>query len=294
MEFANRALLEAHKKLIDAFSEESAMFIDCVISMHDVLNAHFSIVDFFLENRNEVKNVENIGAIDTELLSSAVGMQIVERSGKFKWKTDYEKCSALFYGLIKYHPFQTCNKRTALLAVLYYLAKLNRQPSAHHKELEILTRIIASNTIRDRQAFKPYSKFEDGEIRYLSQYFENNTRAIDKRYYVITYRELNNKLSEFGFCLNNPQGNSIDIVRIAKRSPLFKLLKILKGHTKVGVIGFPGWTREVSIKEMTLVSQYTGITEQDGLKSQIVYKNEPPLSSLINAYRDVLERLAKK
>ena len=255
MEIANQALLGEHKRLISALSEEIVMFNDCAIGVNDVLNAYFAIVDFFFE-KGGVKNIENIGSINKELLSSAVGIQLIENSGKLKWKTDYEKCSALFYGLIKSHPFPEGNKRTALLTALYYLSKLNRKPSAHHKELENLTLIIASNTIRDRQAFKPYSKFEDGEIRYLSEYFRKNTRSIDKKIYVITYHELNKRLSEFGFCLNNPHRNSIDIVRIGKRSPLFGLLKTRKKHTKVGVIGFPGWTREVSSNEMTLLISY--------------------------------------
>jgi len=236
----------------------------------------------------------DIGPIDKELLSSAVAMQIVGCSGNQKWKTDYEKCSALFYGLIKNPPFHDCNKRTALLATLYYLSKLNRTPSAHHKELEIITLIIASNTIRDRKAFKAYSKFEDGEIRFLAQYFEKNTRPIDKRYYVITYNELNKKLGGFGFHLNNPHGNSIDIIRIGKRSSLLGLRKKNERHTRVGVIDFPGWTREVSRREMRLLREYTGLTVEDGFDSQVVYKGEPPLSSLINEYGGILEQLAKK
>jgi len=157
-----------------------------------------------------------------------------------------------------------------------------------------MTLIIASNTIRDRKAFKPYSKFEDGEIRFLAQYFQKNTRPIDKKYYIITYSELNKKLGGFGFYLNNPHGNSIDIIRIEKQSPLFGFGKKREKHTSVGVIDFPGWTREVSRKEMRLLRAYTGLAAKDGFDSQVVYKEAPPLSSLINNYSGVLQELAKK
>lgn len=294
MEFVNQRLLEVHKRWVDAFSEESALLNDCVICIVDVLNAHFSITDYFIENGEGEKDIGDIGPIDKGLLSSAVAMQIVECSGNLKWKTDYEKCSALFYGLIKNHPFHDCNKRTALLTTLYYLSKLNLTPTAHHKELEIITRIIASNTIQDRKAFKPYSKFENGEIRFLAQYLQKNTRPIDKKYYVITYNELNNKLGGFGYYLNNPHGNLIDIIRIGKRSSLFGVRNNREKHTRVGTIGFSGWTRELPRKEMRLLREYTGLSAKDGFDSQVVYNEAPPLSSLINAYSGVLQRLAKK
>ena len=294
MEIVNQALFDEHKRWVDAFSEESALFNDCVISITDVLNTHFYIVDYFLENGESEKGGGAIGPINKELLSSAVARQKNGNSGYPNWETDYEKCATLFYGLIKNHPFNGCNKRTALLTAIYYLAKLNRAPTARHKELEIITLIVASNEIRDRKAFKPYSKFEDGEIRFLAQYFEKNSHTIDTRHYVITYYELNKLLGGFGYSLNNPRGNSIDITRIENRSSLFGLPIKKERHKRVGSIEFPGWTREVSKIGIRLIREYTGLTAKDGLASQIAYKGDPPLSSLLNKYSDVLQLLAKK
>ena len=55
-----------------------------------------------------------------------------------------------------------------------------------------------------------------------------------------------------------------------------------------------GWTREVFKKEIGLIREYTGLTAKDDFDPQVVYKGGPPLSSLINAYRSILLRLAKK
>ena len=294
MEFVNQGLSEEHKRLIGTLLEECARFNDCVIGIIDVLNAHFLIIDYFLENGKGGKGVGGIGPIDKGLLSVAVATQKAESSGDLKWTTDYEKCAALFYGLIKNHPFHDYNKITALLTALYYLSKLNCAPTASHKELEIITRIIASNTLRDRKAFKPFSKFEDGEIRFLAHYFQRNTRPLDERDYQITYSQLNRLLSGLGFYLNHPHANSIDIVRFEKRSSLFGFPKTRGGHTSVGVIGFPGWNREVSKKEMRLIGAYTGLTANDDLDPQVVYKEGPPLSSLINEYSAIFQRLAHK
>lgn len=294
MEFVNQGLSEEYNRLIDALLEESARFNDCVIGIIDVLNVHFSIIDYFLENGKGRKGVKGISPVDKGLLSSAVATQKAEYSEGLRWTTDYEKCAALFYGLIKNHPFHDYNKITALLTALYYLSKLNCAPTASHKELEITTRIIASNTIRDRKAFKPFSKFEDGEIRFLAQYFQRNTRPLDERDYQITYSQLNRLLSGFGFYLNHTHGNSIDIVRIEKPSLLFGFQKARGGGTSVGVISFPGWNSEVSKEEMRLIGTYTGLAANDDLDPQAVYKEGPPLSSLINEYSAIFPRLAPK
>lgn len=294
MEFVNQGLLKVYSESIQAFSEANESFNSCVICIEDVLDVYFAIVDFCLENGGGVDDVEHIGWIDKASLFSAVAMQLVDFSGKLEWKTDYEKCSALFYGLIRNRPFHDCNKRTALLTALYYLSKLERDSISNHRELEILTLIIESNTIRDRKAFEEYSKFEDGEIRFLSKYFSENTRPAGNRRYIITYIELSKQLRGFGFCLDNPRGSSIELVREENRAPLLGILKNRKKRVKVGVIRFPGWTREVPDKEMGLVRQYTGLTDKNGLHHHVVYRGEPPLSSLINQYRDIMERLSKK
>ena len=66
------------------------------------------------------------------------------------------------------------------------------------------------------------------------------------------------------------------------------------GHTSVGVIGFPGWTREVSKKEMRLISAYTGLAATDDFDPQVVYRGGPPLSSLIDAYSGIFPSLVPK
>jgi hypothetical protein len=45
---------------------------------------------------------------------------------------------------------------------------------------------------------------------------------------------------------------------------------------------------------MRLLGEYTGLTAKDGLDSQVAYKENPPLSSLLNKYSGVLQHLAEK
>ena len=112
---------------------------------------------------------------------------------------DYLRCATLFYELIKSNPFYNCeqNNRTYIRLVLFS-KNYTDVPTSSHKELEIITRIIASNTLRNRKAFKQYAKFENGEVRFLTRYLQETTRPLDRKDSLLTYMELNKILSDLG------------------------------------------------------------------------------------------------
>jgi hypothetical protein len=87
---------------------------------------------------------------------------------------------------------------------------------------------------------------EDPEIRYISHWLRRNTRKIDEREYSITYRELRRILARYGFVLENPHDNSIDIIKVEKRSGLIALVAGAEIRRRVGRIGYPGDTRQVA------------------------------------------------
>src|SRR5467141_879927 len=88
------------------------------IGLHDVLAAHFLIVDYFVEKNY---GIGGIGPRDIGLLHSALSRQFTGYGGVQKWKGLYETASTLLFGLIMNHPFHDANKRTALLATLSLL-----------------------------------------------------------------------------------------------------------------------------------------------------------------------------
>ena len=89
-------------------------------------------------------------------------------------------------------------------------------------------------------------KDEEGdlEVRFISWYLRQNTRKIDRRSYVITYRELQTILDRFGFALSNPWHNHIDVVRVENRRPLWTL-QAKKVEVKIAQVGFPRWSAQV-------------------------------------------------
>ncbi len=294
MEFVNPDVRNEYNRWIELCADECEQFDSCAITIVDVLDAHFSIVDYFYDERDGEKAIGGVGPRDLNLLSSAIARQVTSFGEEYKWKTEYERLATLFYGLIKNHPFHDCNKRTAMLSVLYYLQKMNRTPKIKHKELEKIAIRVADHKLDLYRRYRPYKKDNDGEIYFVSEYFRKNTRNIDKRYYIITYHQLNSILSQFNFKIDNPHKNYIDVIRIEKRR---KLLGLGEGYTsekRVGTIGFPGWTKEVPIKEMKAIRKYTGLTPKHGFDSEVFYRGAEPLKSLINEYGGMLKRLSKK
>jgi death-on-curing protein len=88
------------------------------LNAHDVLKAHFQIVNHFYLQES---GLGGIGPKDLNLLESATVRQFVGFGNTSKWDSVFDICSTLFFGLIKNHPFYDANKRTAVLSVLYHL-----------------------------------------------------------------------------------------------------------------------------------------------------------------------------
>jgi len=289
MELASQKLADDYQHWIDKLCGADAVFDDCGMSPLDVLDVHFTLLDYFLENGTVEIGSGDSGLKDASRLTSVFHRRIPGGSGAHGRSSVYETCAQLFYGLIQDRPFPACNLQTALLSAISCLAKRDLAPAGSHKELEVITRIIASNTIRERRAFRPYTKFHDGEIRFLARYLQDNTRPLDRQSYPIACKDLDRFVRKFGFCLNNPHGGFIDILRLDAR-PAF--LGLGRAGKKVGSISFRGWTREVPKKNLQALCEYTGLTAGDGFDPAQLLHDGPSPASLTIEYCDVLHRIA--
>jgi hypothetical protein len=111
---------------------------------------------------------------------------------------------------------------------------------------------------------------------------------------VRTYRELDLRLREFGYCLSSPYGNFIDICRVEESRGLLGLGKVRQKLVKVAQIGFPGWKRQVDRGAVKAVRKAANLTHEKGVDSQTFYRGTDPLQSLISEYAGPLERLAHR
>ena len=230
---------------------------------------------------------------DPNLLHSAVYRQFTGFDGKDKWETSFERCATLIFGLVKDHPFHDANKRTALLVLLYFLFRTNRTPTVGQKDLEDFIVEIAEDKLRQYRRLQSLEqKTDDPEIHFIADYLRRKSRMQDKKYYTITYRELDTRLRDFGYCLENPHKNYIDICRMEKSRGFLWLGKQRTKLEKVAQIGFPGWKRQVGKGAISTVRNKTKLVPEKGVDSDTFYRGTDPLYSLISEYAGPLERLA--
>ena len=255
------------------------------IGIHDVLHAHFLLVDYFFRIG---EGIGGVGPRDLSLLHSALGRQFVEFRGQAKWTDPVEICATLAYGLVKNHPFHDANKRTAFLVVMLHLQKVGRTPIATGYEFEDLMVQIAEGRLvdGDNERIATVAPIDD-EIYAISGFLRTNTRNVQKRSKTITYNELQTILRSRGYRIQNPKGNRIDVVRTNESNGV-----LIENPNRVAHIGFPGWTKEVSRKWIAVVREATNMDVRHGFDSDAFFLGYDDPLSLVEKYREPLRRLA--
>ena len=287
---------ESYQRSLDLVGDNDPYSGLGYLGIKDVLKAHYLIADFFYAQGS---GLGGIGPKSMDLLHSALFRQHIAYGGIQKWSGRYDVCATLFYGLIKNHPFHDANKRTAFLSLVYHLEMLGLYPTISPKGLENFAVNVADNGLT---RFKRYKELEgrcddksDAEVLYISHFLKKNTRKIDKRHYTITYRELKSILNRFGYDLQNPQRNYIDLVRVKERR---KILGFFGEKESVGVklakIGFPNWTSQVSKGTVKHIRKVTELTHDKGIDSQTFFKDADPISILISRHQEPLRHLADR
>lgn len=272
------------------FGSDDPYHSDETVGMLDVLRAHFLIVDYFYSKDS---GLGGIGPRDPNLLHSAVYRQLVAFGGHEKWSDSFERAGTLLYGLITDHPFFDANKRTGLLVLLLFLNKMNRVPTVSQKDLEDFAVEISDNKLDKYRRYKELKrKKRDPEVRFIADYLKRKSRKLDSRYYTITYQELDRRLQDFGYRLQNPHRNYIDIVRVEQRRKLFGFGTKEQVNVKVAQVGFPGWKCQVGQGAISTIRKETKLTADYGFDSQTFYQGADPVQSLIAEYAQPLQRLA--
>lgn len=246
---------------------------------------------FYLEG----EGIGGIGPKSVELLHSAVYRQFVSLGGTLKWERLFDVAATLFFGIIKNHAFFDANKRTEFLTVLYQLYDNGFCPTAHESEIEELTVDVAENQLHKYSRYRDFvkKKVDDPEVRFVSKWFQDNTRRVDNFKRSITFRELEVILRKYGFFLENPGHNHIDVVKyVKKRKGIFGLGGVYDDRIQINRIGFPGWSREVGKSTLGHVRQITNLSAKDGVDSAAFFDGLDPMQSLITTYNAPLMRLA--
>ncbi len=263
------------------------------LGIKDVLKAHYLIANKFYV---EQAGMGGIGPMSLDKLHSVMGRQHVGFEGKTKWTDKFDICATLMYGLTKGHAFHNANKRTAFLCALYQMQNCGWSPTASEKEFEDLTVYVADDQL-DR--FARYNRFvtngdPDPAVKFISHFLRKNMRQLDRRSRVITFQELQTILTRHGCRLANQRDNHIDIMRIERRTSLFGLGKTREHPVRLGQIGFPRWTAQVSQSALKTVREVTKLTYEQGVDSASFFEGIDPMQELITSYHEPLLRLADR
>ncbi len=153
-----------------------------------VCRIHEYLVDYFVESEDPISppGVKSVG-----LLESACARPLFTAGGREMFDTDFLKASALFHGIISNHCFHNGNKRTGLLSTLYYLGECNYWlERCGDSEIFEFTRQVAAHELCDNR---------DEEIDMIAQWFEKNSRKVQKGNKEMSFLELRSVLSDFGY-----------------------------------------------------------------------------------------------
>jgi death-on-curing family protein len=260
---------------------------DTTIGMGEVLNAHFLLAEFFAQTG---EGLGGLGPKDANLLHSALSRQFTAFGNKPRWNSRIEVCATLMFGLIKNHPFHDANKRTAFLVSILHLQKIGRTPVVDHQTYEDFTVNIADNRLANYPIFERFSDLPspDREIQTIAQFLRRSSRDIDLRVKTITYNQLNTILHSSGIRIENPYRNRIDVVRFLDE----RELSSLSTPQRIAHIGFHGWTKEVSKKDIHIVRSAANLDIEHGYDSQAFFNGVDTPWTLIKKYREPLRRLA--
>ncbi len=284
-EYRNILVKDEHKRWTNIVGPADPYSGRVTIGIHEVLHAHFLLVDFFAQTG---EGLGGIGPKDTNLLHSALGRQFVQFGGKPKWNDRIDICATLMFGLIKNHPFHDANKRTAFLTSILHLQKIGRTPTVSQVEYEDFTVAIADDKLSHYKFYDEVSApSPDKEILCISRFMKKNTRGIDLRSKLITYNELNTILHSRGLKIENPNGNRIDLIRYIDSDG-----NRLLSEKRIAHIGFHGWSRQVSEKDIAIVREASKLDARHGYDSQSFFNGLDDPLTLIKKYKEPLERLA--
>ncbi|MCK4127119.1 type II toxin-antitoxin system death-on-curing family toxin [Ralstonia pseudosolanacearum] len=253
-----------------------------ILAIHEVL-----VLDF----ADSSDPVSPSGVKSEHLLESAVSRQNTGFDERLKYDTAESNAATLCYGICCNHPFHNGNKRTALVATLCHLDRNDRTFHSNLTQNKLYDFMIdiAGHNLGAKGKHRDKS---DEEVEIIARWLRRNTRRVEHGERVIMYRTLRSVLNTYGFELENPDNNAIDIVRYKDHSEWFGLRK-RRERQRIIRIAWPRDGATVGKGILREVREVCELTEKHGVDSATFYAAERPIDYFIQRYKGTLRRLAK-
>lgn len=243
-----------------------------MLSASDIVEIHEILTDWFAASEDPISPP---GLKSTELLQSAAARPYQTVDGKDAYSSTFEKAAALFHSLVNNHCFHNGNKRVALVAAQAFLADENYwlEHASDEEMFEFTRQAAAHELVKERT----------DELKYISEWMANNSRKVVRGEHPLKYGELRSILKRFGFHMDLPSGDLVDIYKDEAR---------VERIIKQGIQGF----RPYHTDYISGLRKRLGLTAENGIDSNVFYGERNyanSASEFIELRIEVMRRLAK-
>jgi len=271
-----------------------------MLNADDVLLIHTHLTREFAESNDPISPP---GVKSIDLLESAVFRQHTGSGNTLKYPTPVQNAASLTYGICCNHAFHNGNKRTALVAMLVHLDR-NRlvvKPGTSHSDLFELILAVAQHSLGQpkpdprKKRVKTLRLSDDDEVKEIADWIQRRFRPIVRGEKPISYTRLRQILNSRGFSVESQRGNSVEIVRYVDEQRGF-LWKKRTERVRKHVLFIPvsGDSSRVPMKTIKKVREVCALREEDGVDTEAFYNEEAVIDAIINQYRTLLRRLARR
>lgn len=243
-----------------------------MLSANEIIELHEVLEDWFADSEDPISPP---GVKNQTLLESAAARPTQTINQKDAYPTIFNKAGALFHSLVNNHAFHNGNKRVALVAAQVTLAHDGlwlEHPS--DDEMFEFARAAAAHELTENRS---------EELSHISEWLEKNSRKAVRGEHPLKYGELKARLKEFGFEIDPPEGEFLNIYREGQ-----KVERVIKQ----GIKGF----RPYHTDYISGLRKRLNLTPEHGIDSLKFYGNKGAAntaSQFIELRLEVMKRLAK-
>jgi death-on-curing protein len=243
-----------------------------MLSAKEVEDLHEVLEDWFAQSEDPISPP---GVKSKELLESAAARPGQTVGQKDAYPSIYDKAAALFHSLINNHAFHNGNKRVALVSAQVLLAQEGlwlEHPS--DEEMYEFARAAAAHEL---------TASRDDEVGFISEWLQKNSRKAIKGEHPLKYGELKDRLKEFGFEIDPPDGDLLNI---------YKDGRIIERVKKQGIKGFRPYHTDyiAGLRKRLNLTPEQGV---DSLKFYGIKGSANTASQFIEIRLEVMNKLAK-
>jgi death-on-curing protein len=256
------------------------------VTYEKVLQIHNALVEEFRTSENPIFQP---GIKDDNLLHSAISRQHTSLGGQQKYIDPYSNAATILFGIILDHPFHNGNKRTAIVTTLVHLDKndITIINTSEDELYQFLVDVAQHQIIKTSKHGKTHMEIErpnqDQEVEAIAEWIRLHSKEIVKGDWPLSPRQLRRILGRYGYELDKPKGNKINVYRI------------VNGKRKhIGNTGYQNEKAELSIMAIKELRKLCRLREVDGIDSEAFYGEGVKISGFINHHRKLIKHLANK